>query len=252
MKNAAKPKIIITAVVILAIVIVIPLIFIFQIDSIVKSAIETVGPEATKTTVTVEKVSVSPFSLDAQLNGLVIGNPPDYKSPFAMKLNHIQVDVDGDTANGKAIKIEKINIDGAEVNWDGIKGGNLMKIKENVLDFAGLNKDNPSPEPKDSDSENRFYVKEFAFTNAKMHVWIKGKNVITLDVPDVRLHDIGDPVDGSTMGEIIADIYPKLLSNLAQLVSKNYNNIATAAGDLWDEGKNFLEKGVDRIQRIFK
>ena len=58
---------------------------------IVKQIVEEVGSDATKATVTLDKVDLSIQSGEAALNGFNMGNPQGFKSPKAMSFGIVSV-----------------------------------------------------------------------------------------------------------------------------------------------------------------
>ena len=77
---------------------------------VIKSAVNTYGPEITKTDVRLGDVKVSLFSAEAQLKDFYLGNPKGFKSPQAMKVRSIKMDV-----NEKSITTDTIVVDRIEV-----------------------------------------------------------------------------------------------------------------------------------------
>ncbi len=65
-----------------------------SLNTLVKKAVETVGPTITKTNVSLASANLSPFSGSGKLSGFVIGNPEGFEGPYALKLGSIAVSVD--------------------------------------------------------------------------------------------------------------------------------------------------------------
>ena len=58
----------------------------FFIGDIIKKGVETVGPQVTKVDVKLDGASLSFLGGSGSIKGLVVGNPPGYKSPTAIKV----------------------------------------------------------------------------------------------------------------------------------------------------------------------
>src|SRR5215469_11918106 len=56
----------------------------FFLDGAIKRGVEIVGPKVTKVDVKLKSVSVSIFSGSGKISGLVVGNPPGFKTPSSI------------------------------------------------------------------------------------------------------------------------------------------------------------------------
>jgi len=65
-----------------------------NLDSIIKTAVEEVGSEATQAKVTLSKVEISADEGKAALRGFSVGNPAGYETPTAFKLGEVAVTLD--------------------------------------------------------------------------------------------------------------------------------------------------------------
>jgi hypothetical protein len=65
--------------------------FASNLNSLIKSAVETYGSEITKAEVTLDKVEISPTSGAGMLSGLKMGNPAGFKTDSAFSLGQISV-----------------------------------------------------------------------------------------------------------------------------------------------------------------
>lgn len=64
-----------------------------SIDSIVKSSIEDIGSEMTGTPVTVEGVSISPFSGQGTISGFRVANPEGYEEEHAVEIDDFSIEL---------------------------------------------------------------------------------------------------------------------------------------------------------------
>ena len=69
------------AVLILLVVVALVVVF-FSLNSIVKKAVETIGPKMTRVEVKLGAADISPFSGSGKLSKLFVGNPDGYKTPL--------------------------------------------------------------------------------------------------------------------------------------------------------------------------
>src|SRR6056297_3272463 len=60
---------------------------------IIKKAVNTYGPEITRTEVQLEEVDVSLFQGEASLVGFLLGNPEGFETPHAMTVKSVHVNI---------------------------------------------------------------------------------------------------------------------------------------------------------------
>ena len=112
-----------------------------SLNSLVKKAVETVGPTITKTDVRLASANLSPFSGSGKLSGFVIGNPEGYKGPFALKLGSIAVSVDKATVVRDPVVVNSVVINSPEIMLIGTTGGtNLQKLMKNIQSSGSSSK----------------------------------------------------------------------------------------------------------------
>src|SRR5262249_20607410 len=111
----------------------------FYLGSIVKKGVETVGPPLTKTQVKLDGATLSVFSGSGSLKGLFVGNPEGFTTPSAIKIDSIKLGVEPKSVFSDKIHVTKVNIDKAEITFEGGLGtkNNLSKILENVQSASG-------------------------------------------------------------------------------------------------------------------
>ena len=93
------------AIVVLLVVVVV--VGISKLGPIVKMAVNTYGPKITGTELHVDDVGISIFSAEAKLKKFFLGNPKGFKSPSAMKVGYVYVDVDKGSLTKDTIIIKK-------------------------------------------------------------------------------------------------------------------------------------------------
>jgi hypothetical protein len=88
---------------------------IFRAGDVIKAVVEELGPQMTKSEVTLEKVDLSLSSGEANLSGLLIGNPESFKTPHVFKLDNISVKIDIGSIGEDTIVIKEISINAPDV-----------------------------------------------------------------------------------------------------------------------------------------
>lgn len=189
----------------------------FSLNSLIKKAVETVGPTITKTDVRLASASLSPFSGSGKLSGFVVGNPDGYKGPFALKLGSIAVSADKSTLLKDPIVVQSIVISGPEVMLIGTPSGtNLQKLMQNIQSSGSPSKNQENPAQTAS---KKFVIKEVVISGAKLHLAagaLDQKVSQSLSIPDIRLQNIGTAGKGISARDVATQIITPLLNSAAK------------------------------------
>ena len=205
LSDAMKKIIIrISAVLILLVVVALVVVF-FSLNSIVKKAVETVGPKMTKVEVRLGAADISPFSGSGKLSKLFVGNPEGYKTPYAIQMDSIKVSVQIGSVTKDTIVVNEINVQSPEISFDGgLSGNNLSKILDNLKSASAdstSGKSNTVATPTGPKKEKKIMVKDFVVQGAKIHLNITGLGVpisTTAPIPDIHLQNVGTAEGGLT------------------------------------------------------
>ncbi len=185
----------------------------FSLNSLVKKAVETVGPTITKTDVRLASASLSPFSGSGKLSGFLIGNPEGFKGPFALKLSSIAVSVDKATLLKEPIVVNSVVINAPEVMLIGTLGGtNLQKLTKNIQSSGSSSSKEEKSAPS---SSKKFVVKEVVISGAKLHLAASAldqKVSQTIPIPDIHLQNIGTAGKGVSARDVALQIINPLLN----------------------------------------
>ncbi|MBW2673721.1 MAG: hypothetical protein JRD89_09970 [Deltaproteobacteria bacterium] len=192
-----------------------------NLSSIIKTAVNIYGPDITKTEVRLADVDVSLLSGRAEIKGLYFGNPGGFRSPEALAVESISVDVDEKSLISNPIIIEKIEVIAPEITYEK-KGGtdNLQTILNNIKEKAGVEK---GSEEKTGgkvngkkDEGKKIIIRDVTIRDGKviLAVSMLGGSEITVALPDIHLADIGKKKGGASpaeaAGEIFAALYEKI------------------------------------------
>jgi len=182
-------------------------------DEIVKTAINNVAPQVTKTRVSVDSVGLGLFNGNFTVSGVDIANPKGFSDASVFVLNKVDVDVQMSTLMKDVVVINKIEVDGAEFFYE-LKGSssNISVLMNNINSFLGESKkkaktDKAKSEPEDTAASKKVFVKEFTFTNGKVAIGAgltKQAADVTLDIPTLTLKNIGSEDKGAAIADVIA------------------------------------------------
>ena len=191
---------------------------------IVKVAIETVGPHLTGTTVTVEDVDLSPRVGSGTLRGLVVGNPPSYRDPYALRLGEVHVRVDLASLRSNTVVVRSIVVTDAEVAFEGGPNHSNIRTLLDTLNQRAGQDSGTSSSSKDSTSDRRVRVDEFVISGmrvrARLNIAGIASPAVNITLPEIRMDGLGSKGAGITMAElgrdILQEVYSKVLPALGQ------------------------------------
>ena len=232
-------KIIIRTLIALVVVLVLAVLAVgLLLDKAIKTGVETFGPKLTKVDVTLQSVSLSLFSGSGTIKGLLVGNPPGFKTPSAIKVGAARLSLKPRSLLSDKIVIKSINVQGPEITFEtDLKSNNLKKILANVQETTGGGAQEPAKprepaQPKEAKPAKKFEVDDFVISGGKVHVSVTalGGQSATIPLPDIHLQALGTGPEGITPGE------------LAKLVLEAVEKGATkaAAGTVSDIGKGAI------------
>jgi hypothetical protein len=225
----------------------------FSLNTLVKKAVETVGPTITKTHVGLASANLSPFSGSGRLSGFVIGNPEGFQGPYALKLGSIAVSVDKSTILKDTIVVNSIIIHNPAVALIGTPfGNNLGKLLQNIK--SGSSSKSKEENNSSSGASKKFIVKEVVISGAKVDVAASAldqKIQQTLPIPDITLRNIGS--DGS--GVSARDVAMQIITPLINAAAKEGINTLAKQGlrQLQQKGAQELGKDLNKaLPGLFK
>ncbi|TAJ10066.1 MAG: hypothetical protein EPO61_04950 [Nitrospirae bacterium] len=191
--------------------------------SLIKAGIERIGPQVTKTPVSVEAVTISLLSGCATVNGLVIGNPPGYRAPRTISIGQARVCVAPLSIFSNPLVVTEITVTSPEVTVEGMFGGsNINKIRDHVQAFAASEKATPEATPAQAGSR-RILVREFRLSNGHTRLWLNagplGERGATVGMPDIHLQNIGKETNGAKPAELASAISAALFNAIKRAVT---------------------------------
>jgi hypothetical protein len=213
------------AIIILLIVIVV--FGISKLGPLVKMAVNTYGPQITDTELRVDDVGISLFGAEAKLKRFFLGNPKGFKSPSAMEVGSIYVDVDEGTIIKDPIIINRIEVVGPEITYE--KRGKtdnfqsiLANVQKNVSQKGSAKKETAKEGPGKKLIINDFMIKKGKVNLAvEMPGGVLGEQEIKADLPDIHLKDVGKKKGGASAAEVTNEIVAALYGEIQSPVVMN-------------------------------
>jgi uncharacterized protein involved in outer membrane biogenesis len=168
----------------------------------------------------------------------LVGNPAGFKTPFAVKVDTIELEVDVASLTKEVVLVKKIAVVAPEVIYEkGDAMTNFDAIQANIATYLG-----PST---NSGPGKKLIVQELTIRSAKAQAsaaFMDGKTV-SVPLPDITLRDLGKAKGGITPGELGLEITNALEKRLTSAVS--FDKLLNSMG-------NALDKAGDAIKGIFK
>lgn len=233
-----------------------------SLDSLVKKGVETVGPQITKTQMTLEKAAISLISGSGALHNFVIGNPEGYKTASAIKVGEASVGVRPASVLSDKIHVTHVRVVGPEITFEGSLGAknNLSKIMENVEAATGGgdagSKDKPATPPADSGASKKLQVDDFLISGAKVNVTLTalGGRTLTVSIPDIHFTNLGSGPEGITAGELTKMVLNGINKETFKAVEKAVADVGKQAvgaiNDLTKGGTNSLNDAAQTLKGV--
>jgi len=192
-----------------------------NLDSLVKSAIETYGSEATQTSVRVDNVKIVLQDGSGAIRGLTIGNPKGFATPNAFSLGEIATQIDLKSLSEDVPVIEHITIRAPEVFFELNEKGqnNLDKLKSNLQ--SGASTSSSSSSAKSGGSEPKLIIRKLIFSGGNIYARVVPTDKdYELKLPNIQMNDLGGKT-GATPSQIASQALKVLTDRaLAEIKKK--------------------------------
>jgi len=249
-----KKWIILSCAAIMIVVAVVIVIGLSNLGPAIKTAVNTYAPKITKTEARLGDVDVSLFSAEATLKNFFLGNPAGFKSPEAMSVKSIFVNVDEKTLTKDTIVIDKIEVIAPQITYEKIRGtDNFQTILNNVKKAVGADKKTGESTTREKKGkEIKLLIKDFIVKDGSVNLAmsILGQKTLSAGLPDIHLKNIGEKKGGVTPAEAFKEIFSSLYSKIkSPAVTDIFNK---GIKDLTGRTKVVSERAKKQIQSMSK
>jgi len=240
---------------IVVIIVVLIIVGISNLGPMIKSAVNTYGPDITKTDVSLGDVDVSIFSAEARLKDFLLGNPKGFKTPQAMKVGSVYVDVDESSLTSETIIIDKIEVVAPDITYEKISGtDNFKTILNSVQKAVGAEKKSESTmqESEKKGAGKKILIKNFIVKDGKVNLsmGILGGKTISAPLPDIHLKDIGKEKKGASPAEAFEEIFSALYAKITSpAVTDIFNKGLKSLGKSFDAVKEGAQKQIEGVEK---
>jgi hypothetical protein len=233
-----------------AIVVVIAIIIfgLSNLGPIIKRAVNSYGPEITKTELHVADVGVSIFSAEAKIKNFFLGNPAGFKTPSAMKVGSVLVNVDEKSLTKNTIVIDRIEVISPEITYEKKENtDNFNTILKNIAKTSSSEK-GAKKESEKKGPEKKLIIRDFIVkegkVNLELSVYGLGNENISTPLPNIHLKDIGKNKNGASPAEAFKEVFAALYGEVTSpavtdVLNKQLNSMGTNLNAL---GENALKQ----------
>ena len=201
----------------------------WNLNSIVRVAVERGTGRSLALETKLGKANVQLLSGDVALGNLTVGNPAGFDEPQLLSLGGVSVDTSYGKVFGDPVAINDIKIDKPKltIEFKGTKS-NVKAVADNLMQTQkGDPAPNPSPEPPpspepktdpqpgDANKPIKLIIDQLAVTGAQVEIvsdMLKIRQ--TIDVPAISLQAIGN-ADGNRNGEEIGKVVSHVITALS-------------------------------------
>ncbi|OUS16559.1 hypothetical protein A9Q88_06690 [Gammaproteobacteria bacterium 50_400_T64] len=228
----------------------------YYLDSGIKKAVETFGPQYTKTRVELNDVSLSPLSGKGSLSGLAVGNPQGFSDANAFYLGEIAIVVDTQTLRSNPVVIQSIRIISPEITLEQIKKmTNLQQLLKNIEQPAGSAESTGEDSGESKGEAIKLVIKDLQISGGKVHYInpLLGSKALDLALPDIQLQGIGEKSSGATGAEIAEQVIAAISKSASKAIAEQGG--IKAMGKQLEQGfkteKDKLEKSFEGVKGLF-
>lgn len=258
--ESMKKWILIGGTTLVVIIIVVLVVGISNLGPIIKRAVNTYGPTITKTEVRLSGVGISILSGEAKLKGFYLGNPEGFKSPEAMTVASIFVDLDEKSITSDPVIIDKIEVVRPEITYE--KAGrtdNFKTILNNVE--SSVRKGSAAKQQSGKKDEGKkLIIKNFIIKDAKVDLSISAVGGQSLSasasLQDIHLKNIGEKRGGASPEQVFKEVFAILYKEMTSpavtaALNEQLKELGSSVEIETPVGKTDLGSATDKVKGMF-
>ncbi len=207
-----------------------------NLDRLVQRTLVHYGSAILGVDVKVGSVALDTTSGRGTVSGVVVGNPRGFKTPYAFKVDSIELEIDLRTVTQDVIVVKKVAVLAPEVFYEqGSAQTNFEALQKNIIQSLGTQVEPASAKPR------KLMVDEFTVRHAKAQgsVAFLGGKVVVVDLPDIVLHNLGRAQGGLSPAELGQVIGKAVLQQLVPAFS--WNALKKSVGEGLDKAGDALK-----------
>jgi len=255
--------------------VVVIVVMVLRAGDVIKAVVEELGPRMTQSEVTLDKVELLLRSGEADLSGLLIGNPEGFETPHAFKLGSIRVKIDTGTIGEDTIVIKEILVNSPDVIAEfgkfsfnplktsdsiqrSLETSNFIAIQKNVDAYvkaktSGGNGTSAASKSADSTKGPKLIIEKFRMTNVKVRAVSQDGLKLDTSLPpfSIPLDNIGKKENGLPPEGIAAVLIPEIRQAVTDAITgdliKTTTGLVGKLGNTAKHGIRTVTKGASDI-----
>lgn len=214
-----------------------------SLDSLVASAIEQLGSQATETPVSVSAVDIDLKSGQASISELSVGNPAGFTAPHAFTLGGVSARIDLNSITQDPIVIEEIRVQSPRVVYEINKAGksNIAALQDKLARSGGPGE---STAQTDSGAGPRLVIGRVVIDSGQIDARVAAlpDKDLSAELPRIELTNIGEDQGGATAGQVAEQVTSALLAQVGPAVASL--GLDQYLGKSLDQAKKQLGEGL--------
>ena len=229
---------------------------VFYLDSGIKKAVETFGPQYTQTDVRLGRASLSPWSGKGSLHNLIVANPDGFQTANAFSLGEIAIDVDTTSITSDPVVINSLRIIAPEITYEQSKTGtNLQRLQKNVEQSIGSGTTSADAGAEEAGAGTKLIIKELLISGGQIHYSnpLLGGKTIDVPLPEIRLSGIGEKSNGASGAEVVEQLMAAINKNAVSAVSQSgvIKDVGQQLEQRLKDEKGKLEESLGGLKGLF-
>lgn len=227
---------------------------IYEMDGLVKVAIEKYGSEAVKAQVSVASVSVDLKKAQVTLKKLSVANPEGFKEKNAFYAGEVVIDLDEKHLNTSKIIVQKVSIAAPTVTYEfSSKGDNLGVLQNNAISYAKQISESVGAESSKSSEKSKIKILIKDVYLSDVSLLLRDSRLfdasIKLPLPNIHMTKVGNAEDGSDPSEVAGQVMNSLFGSTKKVVTESAPAALEQAGVQLKDAQTAVQ---DTGNKLFK
>jgi hypothetical protein len=227
---------------------------IYEMDGLVKAAIEKYGSEAVKAQVSVASVSVDLKKAQVTLKKLSVANPEGFKEKNAFYAGEVVIDLDEKHLNTSKIIVQKVSIAAPTVTYEfSSKGDNLGVLQNNAISYAKQISESVGAESSKSSEKSKIKILIKDVYLSDVSLLLRDNRLfdasIKLPLPNIHMTKVGNAEDGSDPSEVAGQVMNSLFGSTKKVVTESAPAALEQAGVQLKDAQTVVK---DTGNKLFK
>jgi len=236
---------------VILLVVIVLMVVVFNLGPVVKTAVNSYGPDIVKTDVRLDKADVSVFKTQVRFENFVLGNPKGFSSPNAIVVGAVLVDVDETTLLKETVIINRIEVFQPEITYE-INGttDNFSAIIDN-LKKPEISEKKGEGEKVEKKGGKKIVIRDLVLKDIKVKTAAEfaGGDIITTTISEIHLKNVGQKQDGVDMAQAFLLVINELY---AQIISLDVIGVLQDGIEGLDDEFDDIQDGMDSLGNQIK